>query len=181
MTIAIALSALCALPSVAKNPNNNNNTNVPACEAGACSQGDHGRGNRGDRQANRPNPFEGITLSPEQQTAIAAIDAQRPTRAQSDSTARAQAREARKEARRAYLNQVKEVLTPDQYVAFLENIAMQQGNQGNRHGRQEMRQGNRRGRQDLSQVSRQRQHNRQGNRPGTSSAQPRNTDANSNK
>lgn len=180
MTIAIALSALCVLPSVAKNPDTNN-TNVPACEAGACNQGGQCRGDRADRQANRPNPFEGITLTPEQQSALSALEAQRPSRSQADSEARAQAREARKEARRNYLNQVKDVLTPDQYVTFLENIALQQGNHGNRHARQEMRQGNRQGRQELTQASRQRQHNRQGNRLGSHENQRRNSDANSNK
>ncbi|MDE6288917.1 MAG: hypothetical protein K2M00_09060 [Muribaculaceae bacterium] len=179
MTIALALSALCVLPSVAKNPDNNN-TPAPTCQAGACSQEQSCRGNRPERKANRPNPFEGITLSPEQQTALSAIENQRPGRAQVDSTARAQARQARKEARRNYLNQVKEVLTPDQYVTFLENIAMQHGNRGNRHARQDMRQGNR-PRQEMTQGNRQVRHNRQGNRPAPRDGQRQPVTGNSNK
>lgn len=180
MTIALALSALCVLPSVAKNPDNNN-TPAPTCQASACAQEQSCRGNRHDRQANRPNPFEGITLTPEQQTALSAIESQRPGRDQMDSTARAQARQARKEARRNYLNQVKEVLTPDQYVTFLENIAMQQGNRGNRQARQDMRQGNRPCRQEMAQGNRQIRHNRQGNRPAPRDGQRQPVNGNSNK
>ena len=58
-----------------------------------------------------PNPFEGLNLTAEQQTAIAALRTE--CRADRDS--------CRAEAKRARLARIKEILTPEQYVTFLEN------------------------------------------------------------
>lgn len=69
--------------------------------------------------------FEGITLTAEQQTALDKIYTDRATKAKearcnkqkADSTARM----ARRQAKLDYLHQVQKVLTPEQYVTFLEN------------------------------------------------------------
>lgn len=63
--------------------------------------------------------FEGITLTPEQQTKIDAIKADRQKAAKE---ARENKKADRKTCRRDYLNKMKAVLTPEQYVVFLENM-----------------------------------------------------------
>ena len=79
--------------------------------------------------------MEGITLTPEQQTKIAAIKESRTKKAKEMREARkaemkdrSQAREQnaaqRKLMRRAHLDEMKSVLTPEQYVVFLENMAI---------------------------------------------------------
>lgn len=125
MTIAIALSALCVLPSVAQNPNDNN-------------AGCNGRNETCTRAKERPNPYTGIELTPEQQTSLQQLDRGR----------RESRRNAAENARRDYLNKVKEVLTPEQYVIFLENVYVQAPDgpavrPGNRDGAR--REGNRDG------------------------------------
>lgn len=152
MTVAIALSALIAMPAMAKNPNNNTTQERTT----TCTRADNSQRGDNDRRGQRPNPFAGMELTAEQQTALQDLNQsrqqQRRQRVQSDSTARAQRKEAGQQSRRDYLNQVKGILTPDQYVVFLENIVVEQPMQG-RHAR--MQQG-RQGRQD-GQGQRQRQ------------------------
>lgn len=125
MTVAVALSALVALPAAAQNPTNNSNS---ANTAQTCqTPGNCARGNQ-----NRPDPYKGINLTPEQRTALDGIETScRSERRQCcNRDARAERRQARREEagqrRRNYLDQVKGVLTPDQYVVFLENIVLSQ-------------------------------------------------------
>lgn len=88
--------------------------------------------------------FEGIELTPDQQTKLQAIKPQRPDKGMRgerrsrpqgqprqfagqpcDSAKFKQApgqRPNRMQGRRNYINQVKEILTPEQYVVFLENM-----------------------------------------------------------
>ncbi len=81
-----------------------------------------------------PNPFEGITLTQEQQAKLDQLNqsrkADRQQRAQATKEQKKQAKEARRADRKAqkrdYLNNVKSILTPDQYVVFLENIVVEQ-------------------------------------------------------
>lgn len=75
------------------------------------------------------NPFEGLNLTEQQQASIKGLQKQRAEqaknekekarkdKAQHDSTAR----ENRRQSRMAYLQQLKDILTPEQYVSFLEN------------------------------------------------------------
>lgn len=76
--------------------------------------------------------FEGIILTPDQQTKIQELNASRAQAAKVKKEAAKQKKEAAKADRKAkaeakkadrkdYLNSVKSVLTPDQYVIFLEN------------------------------------------------------------
>lgn len=77
------------------------------------------------------NAFEGITLTPDQQTKIDALKADckanREKCKADKKAAKEQARADRKQAKRDYLNKVKGILTPDQYVVFLENIVVSDG------------------------------------------------------
>lgn len=106
--------------------------------------------------------FEGITLNDSQKAAIAKIDSnyyakareartanrdarkdmrkeQRAQRMTTDSAARAD----RMQRRLAYLREFQKVLTPEQYVTFLENTAVQAANPGKafRSGHKDMRNG----------------------------------------
>lgn len=85
-------------------------------------------------KCDRPDPFIGITLTPEQQTKLQTLKAEtkakrqamakdRKTKVKTDRTKRA---EAMKASKKEYLENVKKILGPDQYVVFLENIVLNQ-------------------------------------------------------
>lgn len=97
---------------------------------------------RGDRKNMQfSNPFEGITLSAEQQSKLENL---RNDSMRNDSIARNEAKkkhdemkkaneqkrnemkQARQQKKRDYLNNVKAILTPEQYVVFLENTIINQ-------------------------------------------------------
>ncbi|MDE6485798.1 MAG: hypothetical protein K2L14_10455 [Duncaniella sp.] len=69
--------------------------------------------------------FEGITLTPDQQTKLQELKASRAKAAKEKKEAAKAERKAKGEAnksdRKDYLNSIKGVLTPEQYVIFLEN------------------------------------------------------------
>lgn len=83
---------------------------------------------KGKRQC--PNPFDGLNLTSEQQIKLkematcnkTSTECKQKQRACRDSIARVQ--------RQDYLNQVKSVLTPEQYVKFLENMVVNQSKGG---------------------------------------------------
>ncbi len=85
-------------------------------------------------KCDRPDPFIGITLTPDQQTKLQTLKAE--TKAKREAKAkeckakvkadRAQRAEAMKACKKEYLESVKEILGPDQYVVFLENIVLNQ-------------------------------------------------------
>lgn len=126
------------------------------------------RGNRKKMQC--PNPFEGITLTADQQTKL---DNLRKNCMRNDSIARNEMKQKRDEMRKAneqkrndmrqarlqkkrdYLNNVKTILTPEQYVVFLENTIINQpagkGDFRQRHDNRHKNYGN---------------HNNDNNRPG---------------
>ncbi len=82
--------------------------------------------------------FEGILLTPEQQGAVEQLKAQRKEQRQqmraqqaaADSTRTATCMEAHREARREYLKQMQAILTPEQYITYLENIVVAQPQDG---------------------------------------------------
>lgn len=144
LTLALAAFALCAVPASARSNNNNSadarkapRTEQTCNNNNQCRQGKRPNQNR---QGQRPDLFQGIQLTPEQQTALQALDQQRASqrtdsaaRAQQrqgnqrpDSAAMAQRRQARLDSRRSYLDGVKNILTPEQYVVYLENCYMMQ-------------------------------------------------------
>ena len=81
------------------------------------------------RKACAPNPFEGLNLTAEQQTKVDALKAECKAgreKAQADKKADRQKQrndraDARKAQRTEMLAKVKAILTPEQYVQFLEN------------------------------------------------------------
>lgn len=78
----------------------------------------------------KQNALEGITLTPEQQTAVNALNekyaAQRKAKMQSKKESRDKERSEAKNGRKEYLNEMKAILTPEQYTTYLENLATQQ-------------------------------------------------------
>lgn len=121
--IALALVAAFGVSASAQNAPGNNKKNNARCEQ-----------QRPDRQ-NRDSVemavlFEGITLTPEQQTKIQNLrDARkqaRADRAQQAAQQRADRRKEMRDAKRQRLADMKEILTPEQYVVYLENIVVSQ-------------------------------------------------------
>lgn len=97
-------------------------------------------------KANKPNAFEGITLTAEQQTQIKALNEKYGKARKDKKEAKAEsAKKERKEAqegRRAYLDELKKILTPEQYTTYLENQAMnKQGVKGNKRAPQKSKDG----------------------------------------
>lgn len=74
------------------------------------------------------NPFEGLNLSADQKSKLEALKADRQKNCE-------ERRKASRDNRKARLEQIKAILTPDQYVAYLENIAVSRhdGHIGMRH------------------------------------------------
>ncbi|MDE6267292.1 MAG: hypothetical protein K2M07_08100 [Muribaculaceae bacterium] len=99
-----------------------------------CCKGDKERKCESKQQCAAFNPFEGIQLTQEQQTKLDALkqnckmDRKQKSEVNKDDKANRPSREElikqRKQAKRDYLNQVKEILTPEQYVSFLENMVV---------------------------------------------------------
>lgn len=143
LSVAILLASTLGLTAVAQTPvNSQTGTNQTECtKAGkACKAA----------KANRPNPFEGLNLTEQQKSELQAIAPQKPARkcdkaqngacnkakagkgekkdlaAKQQSKADKQAKRAENrqqmiQNRRDYLAKVKNILTPEQYVQFLEN------------------------------------------------------------
>lgn len=134
---AIAMS-LIALPSVAQNKKNNDGRKKGArIENTQCTK----NFKKGDRAT---CIFEGLTLSDTQKDRLKQLnekqladrkarkEALRADRQRNDSTMRAERRASKK----AYLEEVKAIIGPDQYVVFLENFYLNGGQgQGNGHGK----------------------------------------------
>lgn len=122
-TIALALIAALGIGAMAQTP-------APAC--GKAEKGRCEKAMKGPRACNDSLEavmlFEGITLTPEQQTKINALKAERKQNMEACRAENKQAckerMDARKQCRRDYLAKVKDVLTPDQYVVFLENMVV---------------------------------------------------------
>ncbi|MCM1522394.1 MAG: hypothetical protein NC039_07060 [Muribaculaceae bacterium] len=73
-------------------------------------------------------PFDGLNLTAEQQAQLKEISpcTKDKTDKKDKKEAREERRKARETARKDYLNKVKAILTPEQYVQFLENNYVQQ-------------------------------------------------------
>lgn len=115
---------------------------------GDCKEAQCPHAKKGDKPGQRPNLFEGITLTEEQQVQIDALRPQRPeckvkgdsikcdkAKAEKCDKAKADGKDCDKKfkgdgrrpganpaMRAEYVKKVKEILTPEQYVTFLENI-----------------------------------------------------------
>lgn len=71
------------------------------------------------------NPFAGIELTAEQQAAMKALNEKYQKAAKENQKAKSEAKKQegkdRRESKKAYLNDLKQILTPEQYTTYLEN------------------------------------------------------------
>ncbi|MBJ2188830.1 MAG: hypothetical protein JFR41_09425 [Muribaculaceae bacterium] len=124
LTVAIAIAALCGIPAMAQT-DNTAATQTQQCtkgQKGSCTNNNNRKQAKAAREFQRKDAFDGIQLTDAQKAGLEALNttgAQKANR--NDSTARAN----RRQARRDYVKGVKNVLTPDQYVVFLENIVVE--------------------------------------------------------
>lgn len=143
--IALASAALvfCASSVFAANDNNKKSDNksctgTEKCDAQKCDKNKKDRKDdrkgRKDRQEGKKdtrqqafNPFEGLNLTEQQATAIKAIPNPREVMKEAvknDSQKKTDIRTLARTVRADYLKSVKGVLTPEQYMQFLENSYM---------------------------------------------------------
>ncbi len=98
MTMFIAIGTLTGL---ATNDNKDKKCDTQQCKKECCD--------KAKCDSKCLNPFEGITLTADQQAKLDVLKSNK------------EARPDRRQMKREYLAKVKEILTPDQYVVFLEN------------------------------------------------------------
>lgn len=76
----------------------------------------------------KPNALEGITLTAEQQKSIDELNTkyaeQRREAGKADKENKANRRQQAQESKKAYLDEMKKILTPEQYTTYLENMAL---------------------------------------------------------
>ncbi len=114
LSATVILSALFGFNSFAQTtqavPENCNQK----CEKSDCPRA-------GKRQM--PNMFEGITLSADQQQKLEALRAENK---QKRENRQKEQRDGRRQQRKSHLDQIKSILTPEQYTIFLENAYVNQ-------------------------------------------------------
>ncbi len=149
LSIAFVAAGLFASTAFAANPNTGKNCDN--CQTTCVEKGKKGpkgdKDNKGQRgQRDEMAAFEGINLTDAQKTSIKKLHADRQTarearRQAKDSTMQ---RPDRRQARLDYFKAVSVILTPDQYVTFLENtaagqpkVAKHHGQRGEKHGQKQ--------------------------------------------
>lgn len=129
LSIAVIAVALFAFGANAQNPDKSQR---PACLVEGCTQHQHN-----DYKPHRPsgyNPFEGIELTDAQKTKIAEMRKNNKEALKQKAEAQRKVREENKMKRDSIirsgklnqLRQLKEILTPEQYVTYLENKIVNQ-------------------------------------------------------
>lgn len=112
----------CKIEKCEKNVCKKDNCKKQACKKDNCKQNVCKPGTRDCKK--KCNPFEGLNLSQEQQTRIAAIPTPRQVMkaaVEKGDVKHENVREYVRTVRADYLNNVKQVLSSDQYTKFLEN------------------------------------------------------------
>lgn len=130
LSIALVLAGLMGTSAMAQSPATPQQTTTQATSRPAAK--------------NRPNPFDGLNLSEKQQAEIKALregcKAERQKIAEKEKAEKKEMKEQRMKDAKEYLAKVKDILTPEQYVQFLENAYLNQGgrsfgaNKANKHG-----------------------------------------------
>ncbi len=115
----LAISAAAATPAFAQQ----NNCNTQNCNQESNCITEQCQPNCNDkRDCNRPCPFDGLNLSAAQKDKLKQLNSERKQEACQKRDAACKARaEQGKSCRKDYLQKVKEILSPEQYVQFLEN------------------------------------------------------------
>lgn len=130
LNIALIAMSLVSFNCIAQTVSNDNNVRIERVK--------ERRLDRQDRPSKR-NPYEGLTLTDAQKTQLQQLDNRRrearrqqiENRQQGQQEDRASLRAARQASNKEYLEEVKAIVGPDQYVVFLENMYINGGNQSN--------------------------------------------------
>lgn len=144
LSIALVLAGLVGSTAIAQTPSSDNSS-VQQTEQSVSKKDKKGKKDRGQR----PNPFEGLNLTEKQQSELKALSegvrAERAKIESKEKTDKKEMIEQRKKDEKEYLGKIKEILSPEQYVQFLENsflnnrnarpFGMNQGKQGMRPGK----------------------------------------------
>lgn len=140
--IALVAMSLISFPSMAQTSASTAGKKDGTCQK-ACRDGKQKCGK--ERDGSMCNPFEGLSLSADQQTKLKALQEKRMAeRKEKSDKAKASAQVGRQdrmakrqECRKQFLAEVKSILTPEQYVQFLENNFQSKGckaGKGHGHG-----------------------------------------------
>lgn len=144
LSLALVAMSLVAFNGIAQSQDNT--ISNPTCKESVCTKwqkdgkkakkdkdkkGKDGKFAKGNRKA-KANPFEGINLNEAQKAQLEQLKAKRQAaREESKKMAKADkqrrdsaAFEARKAAKKEYLEEVKAIIGPDNYVVFLENMVI---------------------------------------------------------
>jgi Spy/CpxP family protein refolding chaperone len=140
LLLSLAVMALVSMPAMAKkNSKKSAKTDATTTEATACTDGEKGEcpGEQNGKKGMRPmpNPFEGITLTDDQKTQLKNLETERreafkakmEAKKQQAEQAKADGATDFKAERKANLQKMREILGTDNYITYLENIAMMQG------------------------------------------------------
>ena len=122
--IALVAMSLVSFTSVAQNATGKNSAKIEKVKRQKCDK------------ASCVNPFEGLNLTDAQKTQLQQLNTKRMEQRKEQAQARKADKqrndstrmEARKNARKEYLKEVKAIIGPDQYVVFLENMYVNGGN-----------------------------------------------------
>lgn len=125
--IALVAMSLIAFTGVAQNTSTNNNQ----------AQTEQTKGKKGDRKApkQKMNPFEGLTLTDAQKAQLQELGKKQMEARKQQAEQRKEDKQRNKEnfmqerraQKKAYLDQVKAIVGPEQYVIFLENQVLNGG------------------------------------------------------
>lgn len=107
------------------------------------------KGKKTDKQQNKRNPYEGLTLTDVQKTQLQQLDEKRAAQRKENAEAKKAEKQqknadrmaARKAAKMEYLQEVKGIVGPEQYVVFLENFYVNGNSQGAKNKMQSSRKG----------------------------------------
>lgn len=153
-SVALLAMSLFAVNSIAQTPSTGSDTQIEnvkgkKCDK-KCEKADKD-GKKADKKEKRAkmNPYEGLKLTDAQKTKLQQLDEKRLAQHKQNKEAEKAENqrndslkmEARKTAKKEYLNEVKAIIGPDQYVVFLENFYINGGN----HVNKQMKQGQRGG------------------------------------
>jgi len=127
--IALVAMSLVSFTGVAQNATDNNSAKIENVKRQKCDK------------ASCVNPYEGLNLTDAQKTQLQQLNTKRLEQRKQQAQARKADKqhndstrmEARKNARKEYLEEVKAIIGPDQYIVFLENMYVNGG--GNHNGK----------------------------------------------
>lgn len=144
-SLALIAASLFSATAFAQPKSESNSNGKSSIEKVRCEKGEKGKKQKmGDRKKNR-NPYEGLNLTEAQKNKLQQLDEKRAAERKVNAEARKAERQrkdsdrfaARKKAKKEYLEEVKAIIGPDQYVVFLENFYIN-GNGGNHSGKAKM-------------------------------------------